>query len=197
MRWIAVVIGLLAAASAYDPVAAADPITLDQIMTAIRSVHHVQARYVEHRTLHVLKAPIETRGALTFDAPDRLTKAADPTASGPGERLVMDRDHLTVDSGNGRPINIGMNDHPEVTALATSLRATLAGDGAALRTVFEVTVSGTLDHWQMVLQPRDPAARRLLQWVRVIGFGERITEIDTANGEGDRSEMSVVEQGRS
>lgn len=193
MRWMALVTGLLATASAW----AGEPITLDQIMTAVRSVHHVQARYVEHRFLHILKAPIETHGALTFDAPDRLTKAADPAAGGRGERVVMDRDHLTVDSGDGRSITVGMNDHPEVAALATSLRATLAGDGAALEKVFEVTVSGTLDHWQMVLQPRDPAARRLLQWVRVIGFDERITEIDTANGDGDRSEMNIVEQGRS
>lgn len=192
MRWMALVAGLLAAAPAW----AGGAVTLDQIMTAIRSVQHVQARYVEHRFLHILKAPIETHGALTFDAPDRLTKAADPADGHPGDRVVMDRDHLTVDSGNGRAITVGINDHPEVAALATSLRATLAGDGAALETVFEVTVSGTLDHWQMVLQPRDPAARKLLQWVRVIGFGNRITEIDTANGNGDRSEMNIVEQGR-
>jgi hypothetical protein len=191
MRWFALLAGLLA-----GPAWAGAPITLGEIMAAIRSVHHVQARYVEHRYLHILKTPIETRGSLTFDAPGRLTKDADPTPTGPGEKVVMDGDHLTVDRGSGPPITVGMNDHPEVAALATSLRATLAGDGAALETVFEVTVSGTIDHWQMVLQPRDPAARKLLQWVRVVGFDARIAEIDTANGEGDRSEMAIVEQGR-
>lgn len=192
VKLVPVVMALLVAASAW----AADPVTLDQIMAAIRTVRHVDARFVEHRFLHVLKTPIETRGALQFDAPDRLVKAADPSATGPGERVVMDDDRLTIDRGAGKPIVIGMNDHPEVAALATSLRATLGGDGAALQRVFEVTVSGTLEHWLMVLQPRDPAARRLLQWVRVTGYGERITGIDTANAEGDRSEMHIVEQGR-
>lgn len=195
MRWFSLLLGLLAATPAW-----ADQVTLTQIMAAIRSVQHVQARYVEHRTLHILKTPIESRGTLTFDAPDRLTKAADPTPQGPGERVVMDGEHMTITQGDGqggnKSMTIGMNDHPEIAALATSLRATLAGDGAALEKIFEVSVSGSIEHWQMVLQPRDPAARRMLQWVSVTGYGSRITGIDTASGEGDRSEMSVVEQGR-
>lgn len=183
---------LLAAAPAW----AADPVTLTEIMTAIRAVQHVDGRYVEHRYLHVLKEPIETRGTLRFDAPDRLVKTTDPSVNAPGERLVVDNDRLTVDRSNGKPIVIGMNDHPEIASIVESLRATLAGDGPALQRMFEVTVSGSLDHWMIVLQPRDPAARKLLQWVRVTGYDEHITGIDTANGEGDRSEMHIVEQGR-
>jgi hypothetical protein len=190
--YLVVAVALFSGASAL----AADPVTLDQIMAALRSVRHVDARYVEHRYLHVLKTPIEARGDLHFDAPDRLVKQADPSTAGPGERVVMDGDKLTVDRGRGAPLVIGLNDHPEIAALSTSLRATLAGDGAALQQVFEVTVSGSVDHWLMVLQPRDPASRKLLQWVRVTGYGAHITAIDTANADGDRSEMSIVEQGR-
>lgn len=189
---VATAVGLLAICPAF----AADPVTLDQIMAALRSVRHVDARYVEHRYLHVLKTPIETRGDLHFDAPDRLVKQADPSTAGPGERVVMDGDKLTIDRGRGPPLIIGLSDHPEIAALSTSLRATLAGDGTTLQKVFEVTVSGSVDHWQMVLQPRDPGARKLLQWVLVTGYGAHITGIDTANAAGDRSEMNIVEQGQ-
>lgn len=178
------------------PAWAAAPVTLDQVMGAIRTVQHVDARYVEHRYLHILKTPIETRGDLRFDAPDQLVKTTDPSAGGSGERIVIDHDRMTVDRGGGTPIVIGVNDHPEIAALATSLRATLAGDGAALQREFDVTVSGTLDHWGMVLQPRNPAARKVLQLVRVSGYGERITGIESVNGDGDRSEMNIVEQAR-
>jgi hypothetical protein len=185
---------------AIGPAWAAEPVTLDQIMAALRSVRHVDARYVERRYLHILKTPIEARGELHFDAPGRLVKQADPLPTGPvgmaGERVVMDGDKLTIDRGRVGPLVIDLNEHPEIAALSTSLRATLAGDGAALQRVFEVTASGRADHWMMVLQPRDPAVRTLLQWVRVTGYGARITGIDTANAEGDRSEMSIVEQGR-
>jgi hypothetical protein len=174
---------------------AGTPVTLDQIMTAVRTVRHVNARYVERRYLHILNKPIESRGTLRFDAPDRLEKKADPAPNGAAERLAVDGDRLTIDRGTGaQPVVIALHEHPEIGVLAESIRATLSGDGAALQRTFEVTPSGSLDHWQLVLQPRDPAERKLLQWMRVVGYAERITEIDTADGEGDRSEMSIVEQ---
>jgi hypothetical protein len=173
------------------------PVTLDQLMTALRSVHHVDARYIEHRTLHVLRAPIETRGSLRFDAPTRLEKATDPAADGATERVTIDGDRLTIDRGSGTtPIVLSLHEHPEIGVLVESIRATLSGDGDALRRIFAVTPSGTLSHWQLVLQPLDPAQHVLLQWMRVSGYAERITAIETANGEGDRSEMTIVEQTR-
>jgi hypothetical protein len=171
------------------------PVTLDQLMTVLHSVRHVAARYIEHRTLHVLRTPIETRGSLRFDAPERLEKATDPAANGAAERLTMDGDRLTIDRGSGStPIVLMLHEHPEIGMFAESIRATLSGDGDALRRIFDVTPSGTLSHWQLVLQPIDPAHHMLLQWMRVSGYAERIVAIETANGEGDRSEMTIVEQ---
>ncbi|WP_325601400.1 LolA-related protein [Rhodopila sp.] len=171
------------------------PITLDQIMAMVRAVQHVDARYVEHRYLHILTAPIVTRGALRFDAPDRLEKIADPNAAGSGETLKIDGDRLTISrGGDSAPVVIAMHEHPEIAVLAGSIRATLSGDGAALQRTFDVTPSGTPEHWQLVLEPRDPAERKLLQWMRVEGYGSRITAIDTADGDGDRSKMNIVEE---
>jgi Outer membrane lipoprotein carrier protein LolA-like len=166
------------------------PVTLDQLMTALRGVRHVEARYVEHRFLHVLQSPIETRGTLRFEAPSRLEKLTD----GSGERLTIDADRLTIDRGNaGAPVVLSLHEHPEVGVLVESIRATLSGDGEALRRTFDVTLSGTIGHWLLVLQPRDAARHETLQWMRVSGYGERITAIDSADGEGDRTEMAIVE----
>jgi hypothetical protein len=193
--WLFLLVFLTAGSGASAQTGSGALATLDQIMAAVRSVRHVNARYVEHRSLHILRSPIETRGTLRFDAPDRLEKIADPTAAGPGEHLVIDGDQLTIDRGSGStPVVIAMHEHPEIGVLAESIRATLSGDGAALQRIFDVTPSGTLEHWQLVLQPRNGADRKLLQWMRVIGYGQRITEIDTADSEGDRSEMNIVEQ---
>jgi hypothetical protein len=173
------------------------PVTLEQLMAVLRSVPHVAARYIEHRTLRVLRTPIETRGSLRFDAPGRLEKTTDPAANGAAERLMIDGDRLTIDRGSGtRPVVLALHEHPEIGVLVESIRATLSGDGDALRRSFSITPSGTLSHWQLVLQPLDPAQHTLLQWMRVSGYAERITAIETANGEGDRSEMTIVEQTR-
>lgn len=171
------------------------PVTLDQLMASLRSVRHVEARYVEHRDLHVLRTPIETRGTLYFNAPDRLEKVTDPAADGSTERLAIDGDRLTIDRGkSSTPIALSLHEHPEIGVLVESIRATLSGDGDALRRTFDVTLSGSLSHWQLVLQPRDAAEHQMLQWMRISGYAERITAIDTANGDGDRSEMAIVEQ---
>jgi hypothetical protein len=170
------------------------PVTLDQIMTAVGTVRHVDARYVERRTLHVLRTPIETRGSLRFDAPAHLEKATDPAADGAAEKLTIDGDRLTIERRAGiAPVVLSLREHPEIGVLVESIRATLCGDGEALRRSFDVTASGTLSHWQLVLQPRDPAQHALLQWMRVSGYAERITAIETADHEGDRSEMAIVE----
>lgn len=171
------------------------PVTLDELMTRLRTVRHVEARYIEHRYLHVLRAPIETRGTLRFDAPAHLEKVSDPAANGAAERLTIDGDQLTIDRGAGTsPIVLALHEHPEIGVLVESIRATLSGDGDALRRSFDVTPSGTVAEWQLVLQPR--AQGDLLSWMRISGYAERITAIDTRDGEGDRSEMSIVELNR-
>jgi hypothetical protein len=189
----------LAAVLAVCPALGAQPdsagtVSLDQLMTTIRTVPHVEARYVEHRTLQALRTPLVARGTLRFQAPDRLEQAADPAANGVAERLTIDGNLLTIDRGANRaPIVIALNEHPEIGVLAGSIRGVLSGDIEALRRTFDITLSGTLSHWQLVLQPREPAQRVILQWMRVTGYGGRITGIDTQRGNGDHSEMSIVE----
>jgi Outer membrane lipoprotein carrier protein LolA-like len=167
-------------------------VTLDELMATLRTVRHLEARYIEHRFLHALRTPIETRGTLRFDSPGRLEKASDPAANGAAERLTIDGDRLTIDRGTGTsPIALTLHEHPEIGVLVEGIRATLSGDGDGLRRMFDVTPSGTIGEWQLVLQPR--TQQDLLRWMRISGYAERITSIDTRDNEGDRSEMSIVE----
>jgi hypothetical protein len=192
VRW-AVMVAL--AAGSPSVAQADDSVSLDHLMAALRTVRHVDARYVENRTLHALRTPIETHGTLRFDAPDRLEKASDPTADGATERLTIDANHLTIDRGhNITPVELMLNEHPEIGVLVDSIRATLSGDGAELRRIFDISIAGTLNQWQLVLQPHSPAQRAILQWMRITGYGTRITAIDSQNGDGDHAEMAIVQQ---
>jgi hypothetical protein len=191
--WVVIAALVMASPGAAQP---DGTVSLDQLMTALRSVRHVDARYVEHRTLRALRTPIETRGTLRFDAPDRLEKATDPGADGTTDRLTIDGNRLTIDRGHGaRPVVLMLNEHPEIGVLIESIRATLAGDGGGLRRIFDISLAGALSHWQLVLQPHDPAQRGILQWMRITGYDMRITAIDTQTGDGDHSEMAIVQQG--
>ena len=176
---------------------AGSSVSLDQLMTALGAVRHVEARYTERRTLRALTTPIETHGTLRFDAPDHLEKAADPGADGAPDRLAIDGNRLTIDRGDGKPpVLLMLNEHPEIGVLVESLRATLSGDAAALRRSFDISLAGTIDHWQIVLQPHDSAQRQVLQWMRITGYAQRITAINSQDGDGDHAEMTIQEKGR-
>jgi hypothetical protein len=190
--WLAVAALLCAGAGQPDNEM---PLSLAQLMATLNTVRHVEARYVEHRTLQALRTPLETRGTLRFEPPDRLEQATDPGPNGVSERMTIEGDRLTIDRGAGHaPVVLGVNEHPEIGVLVGSIRALLSGDAAALQRNFDITPSGTLDHWQLVLQPRGSARRAMLQWMRVTGYGARITGIDTEQDNGDHSEMAIVEQ---
>jgi hypothetical protein len=186
---------LAALPAAAVPPDSPEPLSLDQLMTTLRGVPHVEARYIERRTMHALRAPIETRGTLRFDPPDRLEKITDPNARGASDRLAIKGNQLTMDRGDGSALVIlKLNERPEIGVLIDSIRATLSGDGAALRRNFEITLAGSAAQWQFVLRPREPGARKILQWMRVTGYAERITEIDTQDSDGDQSELMIVER---
>jgi hypothetical protein len=190
-RWLAIACLTLAGASARGE----GGITLDQLMATLRSVPHFQARYIERRTLAALRSPIESRGDLRFQAPDRLEKTTDPGPNGPGERMTIAGNRLTIDRGSaGPPVDVSLSAHPELGALVDSMRATLSGDGAALGRSFQVGLTGTLDDWQLLLQPRTAAQREILAWMRIEGHGARVTAVATEDHDGDRSDMSIVER---
>lgn len=195
MAWH-VLAAVLAAFPAHGAKDQTGSVSLDQLMANLRSIRHVEARYIEHRYLHALRAPLVTRGTLRFDAPDYLEKATDPAADGSSDRLAINGNQLTIHRGAGAPIVLRLAEYPEVGVLVESIRATLSGNGEALRRIFDITLSGTLSEWQLVLQPHDARQRDVLQWMRISGFGERITAIDTRDSDGDRSEMSIVELSR-
>ena len=169
-------------------------VSLNQLMANLRTVRHVEAHYVERRTLHTLRTPLETHGTLRFDAPDRLEKATDPEANSMAERLTIKGSQLTIDRGRGAaPIVLLLNEHPEIAVLVESIRATLSGDADVLRRIFDVAIAGTISGWQLVLQPHDAAQRGVLQWMRITGYASRIAAIDTQDADGDHSEMTILE----
>jgi hypothetical protein len=191
LSWL-IVAAAAATAAQPDPGAA---VSLDQLMAELRGVQHVQARYIERRTIAALRAPIETSGTLLYDAPDRLVKTSEPVANRAADRLAINGNRLTIDRGDGKaPVVLMLNEHPEVGVLVESIRATLAGDAVALRRNFDISLAGTIGGWQVVLQPHDPAQRAMLQWVRITGAAERISAIDTQTTDGNHAEMAIVDQ---
>ena len=170
-----------------------------------------RASFVEIKTSALFAAPMQARGTLIFRPPDVLEKR---TIAPEPERLRIEAGQLSIE---GAPIRgqaqrrvLRLSDVPLLAPLVEGLRATLAGDLAALQTHYEVSLRHELgqpprspkeaslrllrawaagDAWVLHLVPRDPALRATVQYLRIVGSGSEIGLIEIVEVGGDRSEM--------
>lgn len=170
------------------PASAADHWNIAQLMTLLGQQNSGRAGFVERKYLAVLAAPVESSGELRFRAPDRLEKI---TVKPRPESLVLDGDTLTVMRGERRHI-VRLSDYREVAAFVDSIRATLAGDRAALERTYALNLAGTAERWSLTLLPRDPRMAEVVLRVTIAGSRAQLREIEILQADGDRSVMEIV-----
>jgi hypothetical protein len=173
-------IALLAAAPAF-----ADD--LDDVLHSLSARRHGETSFVEHQFLSLLKKPVESSGELVYDAPDRLEKR---TLEPRPEDLVLKGEELTVVRG-GRSRVVDLKVYPAALPFVESIRATLAGDRAALERVFKVRFSGAAEHWTLDLVPLEASVAKSVAEVRIEGAGVDLLEVEIRQADGDHSIMSL------
>jgi hypothetical protein len=192
-RALALALSVLVAlpAAAQPPTVDAPRWGLPQLMASLQQVKSASGQFVERKTLRVLNQPLVASGTLLYVAPDQIQKI---TVSPQRERLALSGDTLTVEGGpDDRTRTMPLASYPEVAAFVEGIRATLAGDLPALERFYTVRLAGDPTSWQIELQPREERLRKLVQWIRIRGSGDLIRAVDTEQGDGDHSEMSIVE----
>ncbi len=171
------------------PAEARADIAPDAIFHTLAAVKTSRAHFVETRHLAMLTAPVIASGTLSYTASGHVEKQTLVPAS---ETLTIDGDTLTLVNASGTR-TIGLSDVPEIGALVIAMRGTLSGNTAALHQHYELTATGDSAHWVLLLQPREAAVQRLIQYVRIAGSGASLTEVDTLQTDGDESDMRIVE----
>ena len=163
---------------------------LPRLMAGLQQVRAANAHFVERRYFSMLTQPIETSGTLAYVAPDKLRKQ---TLAPKPELLVVDGSNLTIEPGpEGKGRILSLEDYPQIGALVESIRATLAGDLTTLLRYFDVTLKGGPADWQLRLEPKGRRLRDFIRSIRIGGSRFEIRSVETAEGDGDRSEMSIV-----
>jgi len=167
---------------------------LPQLMAALGQVKSATGQFTERKTMHMLTQPLLSTGRLAYVAPAHIEKI---TLSPMSERLVMDGDRVTIVSGpNNETRTFSVADFPQIGGLVEGIRATLAGDLPTLERIYTTRLSGTLAAWDLQLVPRDSDLAHVIKWIEFRGDGNRVRTIDTENPNGDRSEMTIVEDRR-
>jgi hypothetical protein len=191
-------LGLLLAAAACAAATAAAPApegsgsdagaALDQLMSLMAQRRHGEADFSEKKYLSMLKQPLESSGLLIYDAPDHLEQRT--TLPRP-QSVVLDHGIVTMHIGHRERV-LRLADYPQLAPLIDSIRATLAGDRAALERVFQLDFSGTLERWQLRLEPRDAQLAATLKRIDMQGQRDAVHEVQVWQSDGDRSLMSIT-----
>ncbi len=193
--WLAAVAGSATptgrAAQAAPEAGTAEPPAADQLdglMTLLSRRRHGEADFEQRKYLSLLKQPLQSSGVLIYEAPDHLEqRTTQPRAAS----VVLDRGLLTLQTGK-RSRTLRLADYPQLSPLIDSIRATLAGDRAALERVFTLRMHGSLEHWQLQLEPRGQPLAASLERIEIRGERDAVREVQVQQRDGDHSIMRIT-----
>lgn len=172
-------------ASQSDEASSSD--TLDKLMSLLAQRKHGHVTFVEEHFLAVLDRPVESSGELFYDAPDRLEKR---TVRPKPESLVLEHGLMTAHRGRHTYV-LNLADYPQIVPLIDSIRATLAGDRAALENLFKITLEGDLQHWKLLLVPSEATVARTVKQICIEGDRDAIHSVEIQQADGDRSLLTI------
>ena len=182
--------GVLLPGGSYPLCAAESPdeaAAFDELLTLLAKRRHDHVTFTEVQQLAILDQPLHSSGELLYDAPDRLEKR---TLEPRREDLVLEHGMLSVERDHHRR-SVPLRDFPQAVPFVESLRATLAGDRAALARYFTVQFSGTLGRWTLELTPVDAALKRNVQRILITGEADRIRTVQIRQSDGDSSTLTI------
>jgi outer membrane lipoprotein carrier protein LolA len=169
------------------PWALAGDSDLDRIMSALAQRKHGHVTFVEKKFIGMLDRPVESSGELLYDAPDRLEKK---TLKPRSESLVIEAGVISAQRGRHHYV-LDVKQYPQVMPFIESIRATLAGDRAALERVFKVELAGNFDEWTLVLRPLDSKLTRTAKEIHIEGETDLIHLVEIREADGDRSLLTI------
>lgn len=186
-RWVGVATTLaLAAACAASAQASATP-AFDELLQLLAARRHGHVTFTEVQQLAMLDRPLKSSGELLYDAPDRLEKR---TLKPKARTLVLEHGVLTARRGQ-RSYLMELREYPQVAPFVESIRATLAGDRAALERLFRVQFDGTLAHWTLLLVPLDATLAGAVRDISIQGERDVIRTVQIRHSDGDRSLLTL------
>ena len=185
-RCVGVLILALAAACAAAAQTTAPP-AFDELLQLLASRRHGHVTFTEVQQLAMLDRPLQSSGELLYEAPDRLEKR---TLKPKAQTLVLEHGVLRVRRGHRAHV-MELRDYPQVVPFVESIRATLAGDRAALERFFRVQFDGTLAAWTLLLVPVDATLAGAVKDIRIEGERDVVRTVEIRQSDGDRSLLSI------
>lgn len=173
---------------------APEPWSLERLMQQRAQVERERVAFAETRKIPAADTVIKSKGALLYQAPDRLERE---TWLPSKERTVIEGERVTLETevsdNQTSQHQFTLSDLPGLRPFFVALRAMLGGKLEILQRDFSVTLEGKETAWRVRLVPRD----RNDQYLRDIvlrGRGRDILAIDMRQKNGDSAHTALTPQ---
>lgn len=160
---------------------------MDQLMQGLSRNKLTRATFVETKYIAMLTGPVSSSGELLFVAPDRLERR---TLQPRAETMVLQGDTMTLSRGQRQTV-LKLQDYPAVGVLTESIRATLAGDRAALERHYTAKLGGSEANWSLVLVPKEGRVRGIVTEIRIGGERGEVRTVQVEQSDKDYSIMTI------
>jgi hypothetical protein len=162
--------------------------TVAQLFDRLARERPGKAAFHERKFMALLDRPVESSGELSFTPPDRMEKR---TLLPKEEVVTVDRERVTLERA-GKRHTLGLRENPAVAVLVEGVRATLAGDLAAVTRAYSAALEGGPERWKLTLRPLDPAAAQWVERIEIAGERARVKTVEIRQADGDRSVMTIT-----
>lgn len=167
--------------------AQADGWDLDRLMGRLAKNPGGRVDFTERSYMSILDQPLVSKGELVYVPPDRLEKR---TFTPRPEIATLQGGELSLERG-GKRRTLRLDEYPEAAAFVESIRATLAGDHAALERTYHLSLEGSESDWTLVLEPRGLRMGAVVRRIEIQGSGGQVQRIEILQPDGDRSELDL------
>lgn len=166
--------------------AAGQPVDVQALMHLLGRVDRAEVAYQERVESGLIDTAIGTRGHLLYQAPDRIRRMSDD-----GDGFVLEGERMQLIRDNQVANELIVSEIEPLAALVGALRATFAGDLAALQANYRLDYGATEQAWTLDLAPRAMALSPLFQRIRIVGNGATIETIEMLEANGDRRTLQM------
>lgn len=166
--------------------AAEQPADVRALMQRLGRVERVEVAYQERVESGLIDTAVGTRGNLLYQAPDRIRRISDD-----GDGFALEGNRMQLIRGNQVADELIVPEIKPLAALVGTLRATFAGDLAALQADYRLDYGASEQAWTLDLAPRAMALSPLFQRIRIIGNGATIETIEMLEANGDRRTLQM------
>ena len=160
------------------------------LLAMLASVEGLEARFVEHKKLALLRAPLRSEGRIYFMRPGHLARIVEtPSASsvriGPSSLDVKDA------SGEQR---FDLRSRPDIKMFVESFVHVVAGNYDALASTYALSFRAPTDadgDWLLTLTPRRKPLSELVARLEISGRGFAVDTVRVIETRGDSTEITL------